>query len=406
MKFFTGKNWTKVVVLVVCCVGIRLDASVWQPSINSEFNSNDRSQKARKGAIQKLLQEEAGAANVSSPRNFAPIVVIGSGVAGLSAAIQTSLEKQHTVVIRGTNPGGQLLGAAFVENMPGTAPDKGYKIVESLEERAHEVGVQFLDGAVERIEPIELTYADATTVGWAKVTMFKLTLSEKRVIYALTVIIATGATPRYLGVAGEEQYKNKGVYTCAVCDGRRAIKKRVVVVGGGDSSIEEVMHLASHTDHITLLVRKDQMRASTSRQAKLAQYPQVTTLYHTEVLEICGDGQNLTGVRMRDTHTGTESVIPADCVFLAIGHTPHSAPFSQLVECDELGHIKLLGRSQATSCPGIFAIGDVADPVYRKAESAQGDACKAALDVTRYLQNASFGYQALTTFEPFLVREA
>ena len=341
-----------------------------------------------------------------SSQNFAPILVIGSGVAGLSAAIQTSLEKQHTVVIRGTSPGGQLLGAAYVENMPGTAPDKGYKIIESLEARAQEVGVQFLDGAVERIECIKnLAQIDGVAPQIvSSAPLFKITLSEKRVIYALTVIIATGATPRYLNVTGEEQYKNKGVYTCAVCDGRRAIKKRVVVVGGGDSSIEEVMHLAAHTDQITLLVRKDQMRAATSRQAKLAQYPQVTTLYNSEVLEICGDGQNLTGVRIRDTHTNAETVLPADCVFLAIGHTPHSAPFSSLVECDELGHIKLLGRSQATSCLGIFALGDVADPVYRKAESAQGDACKAALDVTRYLQNAGFGYQTLTTFESFFIR--
>lgn len=333
---------------------------------------------------------------------FSPIVVIGSGVAGLSAAIQTSLEKQHTVVIRGTSPGGQLLGASYVENMPGTAPDKGYKIIESLETRAQEVGVQFLDGAVERIELI--TYAQTQSTLVHCTPLFKLTLTDGRQLYALTVIIATGATPRYLGVPGEEQYKNHGVYTCAVCDGRSAIKKRVVVVGGGDSSVEEVLHLMSHTDQITLLVRKDQMRAATSRQEKLARYPSLTTLYHTEVIEICGDGKKLTGVRIRDTHTGAETLLPADCVFLAIGHTPHSAPFTSLVDCDEQGHIKLIGRSQATSCPGIFAVGDVADPVYRKAESAQGDACKAALDVTRYLQNAGFGYQALQTLEPFYVR--
>lgn len=394
MKIFTYISLKRSVFLAIMCLFICSSTLItaYTPQYEPENSETP---------LNKFLSFLSQSCPHWAEHNFTPIVVIGSGVAGLSAAIQTSLEKQHTIVIRGTNPGGQLLGAAFVENMPGTAPDKGYKIIESLEERAKEVGVQFLDGAVERIERVGDLMQQANSA-----PVFKITLSEKRVIYALTVIIATGATPRYLSVTGEEQYKNRGVYTCAVCDGRRAIKKRVVVVGGGDSSIEEVMHLASHTDQITLLVRKDQMRAATSRQAKLAQYPQVTTLYHTEVLEICGDGQNLTGVRIRDTHTNSETVLPADCVFLAIGHTPHSAPFSSLVECDDLGHIKLLGRSQATSCPGIFALGDVADPVYRKAESAQGDACKAALDVTRYLQNAGFGYQTLTTFEPFFIRES
>lgn len=307
-----------------------------------------------------------------------PVLVIGSGPAGLSAALYTARDMIYTVVLTGNEPGGQLLGAKRVENIPGIAPDAGYKIMDSLRAQTASFGVQFLDDTLKNIIRSE----DGA--------YFVVQTGGGTTINALSVVIATGASALTLGVPGEQLYANRGVYTCAVCECRFMKDKEVVVIGGGDASIEAVMHLAPYAKQVTLLVRKDRMRAALSMQEKLAGYKNVAIKYQSELLEVLGDGQEVTQVRVRDAGTGLESNLMVQAVFECIGHAPNSAPFTSLIEIDAQGYIQLEGRLQRTSCPGIFAAGDVADATYRQAGVAAGDGIKAGLDAIAYLRCKGF----------------
>lgn len=317
-----------------------------------------------------------------------PLVVIGSGPAGLSAALYTARAKIYTVIISGNEPGGQLMGSTYVENMPGVASDKGHVIIESMEQQAVQVGAHFLDDTIKQIEVAPDGY------------YFILHTEQGMELHALAIIIATGAASKRLEIPGESLYASQGVYTCAVCDCRQATDKQVLVIGGGDAAIEAVMHLAPYAQSITMLVRRDRMRASLIMQDKLKRYEHVTVVHQKQVVEIVGDDNEMTGAYVLDTTTNEKVLLPAACAFVSIGHIPNTTLFSSLIALDSNGYVELSGRSQETSYPGIFAAGDVADTRYKQAGSASGYGIGAALDAIDYLRKKGFSDGVARSLEP------
>lgn len=334
----------------------------------------------------------------SQEPSLVPVLVIGSGVAGLSAALYTARAQLHTLVLAGHEPGGQLMGSSLVENMPGVPAVPGYKVIDRMEEQAREVGVHFISDTVADITPsVDGDYYIVHT-------------EDGRLLHALTIIIATGASPNKLEIPGEDTYANAGVFTCAVCDCRQATGKTVAVVGGGDSAIEAVMHLAPYAKKITMIVRGKALRASAVMQEKLKKYEHVSVVYEHTVQEICGtlseDGEPaVTGLQLKDGHTSQVYLFPIDCTFVTIGHTPNSGLFSSLIAVDDHGYILLEGRTQQTSRPGIFAAGDVTDPRYKQAGRASGDAAAAGLDAIAYLHEHGFSTHVANELTPWYFKE-
>jgi thioredoxin reductase (NADPH) len=313
-----------------------------------------------------------------------PIAIIGSGPAGRSAALYGGRLNFHVVGFEGRQPGGQLMGTSEVENWPGILREEGPRIMERLAHQSEQFGALFQQTSVVRLD----------TTQWP----FELELEEGTKVYALTIILATGSTPRKLGVQGEEQYWGKGVTTCAVCDAPFFKDKVVVVVGGGDAAVEEVLQLSAYARSITLLVRGDAMRASHAMQQRLQAYPQATVKYRAQIKEIKGDGTRVTGISL--VADGKADEMKVDGVFLAIGHTPNSQLVSHVVACDKMGYVqRSIPHRQATSEPGIFVAGDIADHFYRQAGVAAGDGIKAALDVVDFLRSCNLGDADLARFE-------
>jgi len=308
-------------------------------------------------------------------QNIVPVLIIGSGPAGLSPAVYTGRANLHTVVIEGKKPGGQLMGTSDVENWPGIQKKTGPDIIEGLREQALSFHAVIDQSTVEK----------ADFSAWP----FKVWTDENTEINALSIIIATGANPRKLGVPGEEKYWGKGVTTCAICDAPFYKDRNVVVVGGGDSAAEEALQLASNAKSITILVRGERMRASHAMQERLKVYPHIAIRYNTQIKEILGNGEHVTGVQL-GTKGKADEQFPIDGVFLAIGHVPNSQIFADWLTLDENGYIELAPHSQSTSIAGIFAAGDVSDHQYRQAGVAAGDGIKAGLDATKFLVEQGF----------------
>ncbi len=308
--------------------------------------------------------------------NLMPVAVIGSGPAGLMAAIYCARGGKDTFVIEGNKPGGLLMDTTDVENWPGKTSIKGPEIIENLRAQAIHQGVKFVADAVERIDRSSWPYAIHTENG--------------NQFHALSIIIATGASPRKLGVSGEELYWGGGVTSCAVCDAPFYKGEEVVVVGGGDSAIEEAIQLAAYAKKITILVRKDRMRAAAGMQARLKGYDQIQVQYNVEIRKILGNGELVTGVELYNHTTSKTSIFPTSGVFLAVGHDPNSQLIQGTVTTDPQGYIKVEGRTQETSVPGIFAAGDVADFRYRQAGTSAGQGISAGLDAVRFLDDIGF----------------
>lgn len=300
-------------------------------------------------------------------------LIVGSGPAGYTAAIYASRANLEPVLVEGFQPGGQLTTTGEVENFPGYPEGvDGYRMMDDLRQQATRFGAVMKDGQI-------------TSVDFSK---RPFTLSTDTETYeADTVIIATGAAARYLGLADEAKYMGMGVSACAVCDGFFYRNKTVAVVGGGDSACEEATYLSNICSKVYLIVRKDYLRASKVMQRRVMENDKITVLFNSNVIGLFGDPV-LQGAHVVE-HVGTENEkkfdISIDGLFLAIGHTPNSKPFSPYVETDAQGFIVLQGNSQATNVPGVFAAGDVCDPTYQQAVVAAGSGCKAALDAERFL---------------------
>ena len=300
------------------------------------------------------------------------VLIIGSGPAGYTAAIYAARAGLTPVLYTGGQPGGQLTTTNDVENYPGYADGiNGTQMMLDFQKQAERFGTK-------------VNYGLVTSVDFSGYPL-KVTVDEKTEITAESVIIATGASAKYLGLPSEVLYYNKGVSACAVCDGYFYRGKEVAVVGAGDSAAEESTYLAKLCTKVHLIVRRDEMRASKIMQERVFATPNIEIHWNTETEEILGNATGVTGVRVVNNKTGEKTTIPLQAFFLAIGHKPNTDIFRGILDMDETGYIKVLPGSSKTNIPGVFAVGDAADKVYRQAITAAGTGCMGALDAEKFL---------------------
>jgi thioredoxin reductase (NADPH) len=300
------------------------------------------------------------------------VLIIGSGPAGYTAAIYAARAGLKPILFTGGQPGGQLTITNDVENFPGY-PDgiNGPQMMVDLQKQAERFGTQVKYGLVTAVDFSGYPH--------------KVVIDEKDELLAETVIIATGASAKYLGLPSEEEFYNRGVSACAVCDGYFYRGKEVAVVGAGDSAAEESTYLANLCTKVHLIVRRDEMRASKIMQQRVLNTPNIQIHWNTETEEIVGDDSGVTGVRILNNKTGIKETINVQGFFLAIGHKPNTDIFKGYLDMDETGYIKVLPGSTKTNIPGVFAVGDAADKVYRQAITAAGTGCMGALDAEKFL---------------------
>lgn len=300
------------------------------------------------------------------------ITIIGSGPAGWTAAIYAARAGLNPLVLEGPVSGGQLTQTTEVENYPGYPEGRqGPEMMQDFRAQAERFGTRVQYGQVDRVD----FTADPKV----------LYLDDGSEITADAVIICTGASARWLGLENEERLKSFGVSACATCDGFFFRQKRLVVVGGGDTAMEEAMYLSTLADTVTVVHRRDAFRASDIMAKRVLNTPNITVEWNSVVVDVLGDDM-VTGVRLKDTVTGEERDLDADGVFVAIGHTPNSAPFADQVKVDEVGYILVDEPTTHTNVDGVFAAGDITDTRYRQAITAAGQGCKAALDAQRWLE--------------------
>jgi len=304
-------------------------------------------------------------------------LIIGSGPAGYTAAIYAARADMKPILYQGMEPGGQLTTTNEVENFPGypqgiTGPD----MMIQLEEQAKRFGTDIRTGFITKVD-----FSTQTHKVWT---------DSNSEIHAKTIIIATGATANYLGLESEQKYLQLGggVSACAVCDGFFYRGQQTVIVGAGDSACEEAHYLSKLCSKVTMLVRRDQFRASKIMADRVKNTPNIEILFNTETQEVLGDGNVVTGVRVFNNKTNEKTDIPCTGFFVAIGHTPNTKIFKEYINLDETGYIKYeKPGTSLTNVPGVFVAGDAADKTYRQAITAAGTGCIAALDAEKYLAN-------------------
>ena len=301
-------------------------------------------------------------------------LIIGSGPAGYTAAIYAARANMHPVLYQGTQPGGQLTTTNEVENFPGYPEGvTGPEMMVQLQEQAKRFGTDIRDGW-------------ATKVDFSG-PLHKVWINDDKEIHAETVIISTGASAKYLGLPSEQHYLKMGggVSACAVCDGFFYRNQEVVIVGAGDSACEEAHYLSKLCKKVTMLVRTERFRASRIMEERVRKTENIEILTNTSTVEVMGDGQVVTSVKVVNTASGEERDIPATGFFVAIGHKPNTDIFADYITLDETGYIVNVAGSSKTNVAGVFVAGDAADHVYRQAITAAGTGCMAALDAERYL---------------------
>ncbi len=299
-------------------------------------------------------------------------LIIGSGPAGYTAGIYASRANLSPVLYEGMQTGGQLTTTNEVENFPGY-PDgvSGTDMMEDIRNQALKFGTDIREG---NVTSVELTGETKTIV-----------IDNKKTIEAQVVIIATGASARYLGLESERKFRGMGVSACAVCDGFFYRKQQVAVIGGGDTAVGDALYLAGIASKVYLVVRKNYLRASKVLQERVAATPNIEILFEHVTQEVLGDDSGVTGLRLLKQGKD-EVVVPVTGMFLAIGHKPNTDIFKGQINLDENGYIITEGKGSQTNLQGVFACGDVQDPTYRQAITAAASGCKAALDAERYLQ--------------------
>lgn len=300
------------------------------------------------------------------------IIILGSGPAGLTAGVYSARAQLKPLIFEGSNPGGQLMNTTAVENWPGEESVMGPELMKKLRQHAQLQGAQMVR---ETIESVDLSQRP-----------FKLQ-SKKNTYYTKSLIIATGATPRQLTCPGAAEYFGKGVSTCAVCDGAFYRGKKVVIVGGGDTAMEDASFMTNLTDDITIVHILENFTASAAMQKRVLNNPKIKTIFSSTVTAIEGDGNHVTHVTITNQKTCESQKIAVDALFTAIGITPNTALFKEQIELDKGGYI-IQKRLTETSVPGVFAAGDVVDHRYRQAITSAGSGCQAALDAERFLQDS------------------
>jgi len=311
-----------------------------------------------------------------APARTVRVAIIGSGPAGWTAAIYAARASLNPVIIAGLQPGGQLTITTDVENYPGFAETiQGPWLMQQMQAQAEHVGTEVIHDIV--------TQADLSQ------RPFRLTLDSGAEILAETVIISTGAQAKWLGLDSEAEYQGFGVSACATCDGFFYRGKQVVVVGGGNTAVEEALFLTNFAETVTVVHRRDEFRAEKILQDRLFAHPKIKVIWDVAVEEIVGVvvgvARNVTGVRLKNVKTGEISEIPADGVFIAIGHAPSSELFKGELETNSGGYLRVKPGTAATAIEGVWAAGDVTDDVYRQAVTAAGMGCMAALEAARFL---------------------
>jgi thioredoxin reductase (NADPH) len=300
------------------------------------------------------------------------IVILGSGPAGLTAAIYSARANLGPLCIEGVQPGGQLTITSEVENYPGFPEGVlGPELMQNFRKQSERFGTRFLNGDVVRVDLSRRP--------------FTLELADGKKVQTKTLIIATGATAKLIGIESEKRFMGKGVSACATCDGFFFRGMDVAVVGGGDTAMEEANFLTRFAKSVTVIHRRDTLRASKIMQDKALKNPKVKFIWNSAVEEILGE-KTVTGVRLKDTQTGLGSEVSFQGVFVAIGHEPNTRLFKGLLNSNPTGYLIVEPGTTKTNVPGVFAAGDVADPHYRQAVTAAGTGCMAAIDAERFLE--------------------
>ncbi len=301
------------------------------------------------------------------------VLIVGSGPAGYTAAVYAARAMLSPILVQGLEPGGQLTTTTEVENWPGDSHVMGPDLMVRMEAHARAVGAEIIQDIITHLDLSKRPFVAQSDSG--------------AVYTADAVILATGARAKWLGLPSEDKYKGFGVSACATCDGFFYRGAEIVVVGGGNTAVEEALFLTNFASKVTLIHRRDSLRAEKIMQDRLFKHPKITVLWHHELAEVIGAESPLgvEGVRARDVRTGAVTTIPARGVFIAIGHAPASDLVKDQLELHNGGYVKVQPGSTATSIPGVFAAGDLTDHIYRQAVTSAGMGCMAALDAEEFL---------------------
>lgn len=303
------------------------------------------------------------------------VIIIGSGPAGLTAALYAARANLKPLVLEGSQPGGQLTITTDVENFPGF-PDGilGPELMDKMRQQASRFGAECKYETVSEVNlsdrPFEVTTENGKYIGDS-------------------IIITTGATAMFLDIPGEKQYMGHGVSACATCDGFFFSEQDIIVVGGGDTAMEEATFLTKFAKKVYVVHRRDELRASKAMQDRAFKNEKIEFIWDSEVTEILGEDSNVNSVKIRNVKSGEEKVMPIHGVFMAIGHRPNTEIFKGMLDMNDIGYLKVNNESTATNVDGVYAAGDVADHVYRQAITAAGTGCMAAMDAERWLESQS-----------------